>query len=380
MAIKIIIVDDVLEMREMIVKMLSTSSLDYELIGLCENGEEAIELMKKTRADIILMDINMPVMNGLEATQMIVEQFPQARVIMMSVQHESEYLKKAMLAGAKAYIMKPVDMDELIETITTTYERHQYLEKAPASDNQTHEAQVISFFSAKGGVGKSVLALNSSLIIHEKFNKKILLIDLDLQFGDIALMVNKQNELTIKEMFDDSPITNIDDMKPYLYKFKDNFDMLFAPKDPESAEYISNEQIKSILEILKKHYDIIIIDTGVNYSEVTLNALDLSDLILIVTNLEVTGLKNTKLSLRVMQSLNYDEDKVKLVVNMAHDKFGVTKANVQKAFTFEVLGYIPEDIKLVRNSINTGIPTIASKNSSLFKPLLGVCQSIINRR
>ncbi|GAB6108482.1 response regulator [Fusibacter bizertensis] len=377
MAIKIIIVDDVLEMREMLVKMLESSNLNYELLGLCENGQEAIGLMKKARADVVLMDINMPVMNGLEATQMIVEEFPQARVIMMSVQHESEYLKKAMLAGAKAYIMKPVDMDELIETITTTYERHQYLEKTIPTDNQAHDAQIISFFSGKGGVGKSMLALNMSLIIHEKFNKKLLLIDLDLQFGDIALMVNKQSELTIKEMFDDSPIVNFEDTKPYLYKYKENLDMLFAPKDPESAEYISNEQIKSILEIFKKQYDIIIIDTGVNYSEVTLNALDLSDQIMIVTNLEVTGLKNTKLSLRVMQSLNYGEEKVKMIVNMAHDKFGVTKANVQKAFTYEVLGYIPEDIKLVRNAINTGVPLVATKNSSLYKPLSSVCQSIL---
>ncbi len=377
MAIKIIVADDVQEMREMIEKMLMTSSLDYELIGMCENGYEALELMKKKRADIVLMDINMPVMNGLEATQMIADQFPQTRVIMMSVQHESEYLKKAMLAGAKAYIMKPVDMDELIDTITTTYERYHYLDTAPVLTSSVHKAQIVSFFSAKGGVGKSMLALNSSLIIHEKFNKKVLLIDLDLQFGDIALMVNKQNEMTIKEMFDDSPITSIEDMKPYLFKYKENCDMLFAPKDPESAEYISKEQIKSILEILKKHYDIIIIDTGVNYDEVTLNALDLSDQVIIVSSLEVTGLKNTKLSLRVMQSLNYDSSKVKLLVNMAQDKFGVTKANVQKAFTFEVIGYIPEDIKLVRNSINTGVPLIASKNSSLFKPLLSVCQAII---
>lgn len=377
MAIKIIVADDVQEMREMIEKMLMTSSLDYELVGLCENGYEALELMKKKRADIVLMDINMPVMNGLEATQMIADQFPQTRVIMMSVQHESEYLKKAMLAGAKAYIMKPVDMDELIDTITTTYDRYHYLDVAPASSTPDHKAQIVSFFSAKGGVGKSMLALNTSLIIHEKFNKKVLLMDLDLQFGDIALMVNKQNEMTIKEMFDDSPITTIEDMKPYLFKYKENCDMLFAPKDPESAEYISKDQVKSILEILKKHYDLIIIDTGVNYDEVTLNALDLSDQVIIVSSLEVTGLKNTKLSLRVMQSLNYDSSKVKLLVNMAQDKFGVTKANVQKAFTFEVIGYIPEDVKLVRNSINTGVPLIATKNSSLFKPLLSVCQAII---
>ena len=153
--------------------------------------------------------------------------------------------------------------------------------------------------------------------------------------------------------------------------------MLFAPKDPESAEYISKDQVNEVIELLKKHYDIIIIDTGVNYDEVTLNALDHSDRVIIVTNLEVTGLKNTKLSLRVMQSLNYDHQKVKILVNMTNDKFGVTKANVQKAFNYDVIGYLPEDIKLVRNATNTGIPLAQVKNASLIKPLLTICQTLI---
>jgi len=377
-AIKIIIADDVQEMRDMIEKMLMTSDLEYEIVGFCANGAEVVDLMQKKKADIILMDINMPIMNGLEATQIICEKYPQVRVIIMSVQQESEYLKKAMLAGAKAYIMKPVDIDELVDTIKTTYERYQFLDTAaPAKPSQTHHAEVISFFSAKGGVGKSMIALNSALLMHDKLGKKVMLMDLDLQFGDIALMVNKQNELTIKEMFDDSPIKTMEDVQPYIHSYKSGVDMLFAPKDPESAEYISKDQINEVIELLKKHYDVIIIDTGVNYDEVTLNALDHSDRVVIVTNLEVTGLKNTKLSLRVMQSLNYDHQKVKILVNMTNDKFGVTKANVQKAFNYDVIGYLPEDIKLVRNATNTGIPLAQVKNASLIKPLLTICQTLI---
>ena len=377
MAIRVVIADDVAEMREMIVKMLDSSEMEFDIVGICNNGREAVDLLTHKTADIVLMDINMPVMNGLEATQIICDEHPNVNVIIMSVQHESEYLKKAMLAGAKAYIMKPVDMDELYDTIKTTYTRYANMEKASPVKELKHEARVIAFFSAKGGVGKSFVALNSALMIHEKMNKRVLLVDLDLQFGDISLMMNKQSELTIKEMFDDSPINNYDDILPFLYKHKEGCHMLFAPKDPESAEYISKDQVKQILEIVKRYYDVIIIDTGVNYNEITLNALDLSDKIVIVTNLEVTGLKNTKQSLKVMQSLNYDANKLKLVVNMTLDKFGVTKANVQKAFAYEILAFLPEDIKLVRNSINTGVPVVASKSSSLYKPLFNICDALL---
>lgn len=377
MAIRVVIADDVAEMREMIEKMLNSSGLDFEIVGICNNGREVVDLLKHKTADVVLMDINMPIMNGLEATQIISDEHPYVNVIIMSVQHESEYLKKAMLAGAKAYIMKPVDMDELIDTIKTTYMRYVNTERPSPAKELKHDAKVIAFFSAKGGVGKSFIALNSALMIHEKMNKRVLLVDLDLQFGDISLMMNKQSELTIKEMFDDSPINSYDDILPFLYKHKDGCHMLFAPKDPESAEYISKDQVKQILEIVKRYYDVIVIDTGVNYNEITLNALDLSDKIIIVTNLEVTGLKNTKQSLKVMQSLNYDSDKLKLVVNMTLDKFGVTKANVQKAFAYDILAFFPEDVKLVRNSINTGIPIVASKSSSFYKPLFNLCDTLL---
>lgn len=377
MAIRVLITDDVQEMREMIEKMLLMSELDIEVVAMCSNGQETIDRIKKSQVDIVLMDINMPIMNGLEATQYICDHFPHVRVIMMSVQHESEYLKKAMLAGAKAYIMKPVNMDELIETIKTTYERYQHHEKPREQETQKHTAKVVTFFSGKGGVGKSILALNTSQMLNEKFSKKVLLMDLDLQFGDIALMVNKQSELTLKELYDDNSVKSYEDVSPYIYKFKQGYDMLFAPKDPESAEYINKDQIIETISLLKKHYDYIVIDTGVNYDEITLSALDLADLVLLVTNMEVTGLKNTKLSLKVMQSLNYDQSKVKVVVNLMNEKFGVTKGNLQKAFAYDIWGYFPEDIKLIRNAINMGTMLSAVKNHSLLKPLQTLCENIM---
>lgn len=379
MAIKIIIADDVLEMRELIDKMLKTSLVSYELIASCENGQEVIEVLKYKEADIVLMDINMPIMNGLEATDLIAQKYPQTNVIMMSVQHESEYLKKAMLAGAKAYIMKPVDLDELVDTIQKTYERYDYTSNNSKDLTASKKTRIISFFSGKGGVGKSVISVNVALMLAVKFDQRVLVIDLDLQFGDISLILNKQSELTIKELFDESPITEYEALKPYLYKYKDNMDVLFAPRDPEAAEYISSEQVRQIIELLKGYYDIIIFDTGVNYNEITLNALDASDQIIIITSMEVTSLKNTKMSLKVMQTLNYGQDKVKLVINMENQKYGVTRTNIEKAFNFDIISYVPEDVKTVRTSVNSGIPCVSSKNNSMYKPIFKLSQSIIDK-
>lgn len=376
MPIKIIIADDVKDMRDMIIKMLGASRLEYEIVATCENGEEVLDTFKRKKADIVLMDINMPVMNGLEATEVITGLYPHVQVIMMSVQHETEYLKKAMLAGAKAYVMKPVDMVELIETIETTFERAKLLAPVSVSNEKVYDAKIISFFSAKGGVGNTSVALNAGIIFHEMLGKKVLIVDLDLRFGDIALMMNRQNETTIKELMDDSPIEEYSDVSSYLFSYKEGLDFLFAPKDPESAEYISKDRVHKFLELVKRHYEIIVIDTGVNFDEVTLAALDLSEKVVIVSNQEVTGIKNTKVCLKVMQTLNYDYSKIKLLINLSDDKFGISKSNVQKAFDYEILGFIPEDVKLVRNAINTGIPFAMTKNS-LRKPFKVLCDALL---
>ncbi|MCD4713996.1 MAG: response regulator [Clostridiales bacterium] len=376
MPIKIIIADDVKDMREMIVKMLGASRLEYEIVATCENGVEVLDTLKHKKADIVLMDINMPEMNGLEATEVISGLYPHVQVIMMSVQHETEYLKKAMLAGAKAYVMKPVDMVELIETIETTFERAKLLTPVSVSNEKVYDAKIISFFSAKGGVGNTSVALNAGITFHEMFDKKVLIVDLDLRFGDIALMMNRQNETTIKELMDDSPIEEFADVSSYLFSYAEGLDFLFAPKDPESAEYISKDRVHKFLELAKRHYEIIIIDTGVNFDEVTLAALDLSEKVVIVSNQEVTGIKNTKVCLKVMQTLNYDYSKIKLLINMSDDRFGISKGNVQKAFEYEILGFVPEDSKLVRNAINTGIPFALTKNS-LKKPLKALCDALL---
>lgn len=378
MAIRIIVADDVEEMREMIAKMLSTSDLEHEIIAMCATGQEVLNTLESSQADIVLMDINMPEMNGLEATEIICRNAVHPSVIMMSVQHESEYLKKAMLAGAKAYIMKPVDMDELVETIQTTYDRNKQNLIKPVVDDKLYSAKIISFFSSKGGVGNTFIAVNTGLIISEKFNKKVLVVDLDLQFGDVSLMLNKQSELTIKELFDDSPISRYEDVRPYLYSYSKNCDMLFAPRDPESAEYISKDQVKQLIELLKEHYDYVIIDTGVNYNDITLNALDQSDKVILVSGMEVTSLKNTKMSLKVMQSLNYNAEKVKLLITQVNEKFGVTKNNVQKAFDYEIYGFVSEESKIVKNAINTGIPLVKGKSNPVLKQLESVCQKIMS--
>lgn len=378
--IKVMIADDIEETRSVIKKILQMEEDKFEIAGEAVNGQESYDLIPKYMPDVILMDINMPVMNGLEATEKITEAYPSIIVIIMSVQGENEYLKRAMFSGAKEYIIKPFNYNDLTKTIEATYNKHKHknIEPKPKEEG-TKNAKIITMYSSKGGVGKSVLSINSGIILSNNLNKKTLLIDMDLQYGDISLMLNKFTEKNMLDMIDDNQVDSYESMKPYLSKFNDNLDILLAPRNPDSAEYIGKDAVEKIIYKLKEFYDVIVIDTGVNYNDLTLYILDISEFILFVTNMEIVSLKNTKLGLSVMKAINYDSNKVKLIVNGATNKYGVKEKDLEEVFKEKIYCIIPEDIKNIRESINKGVPICSTRKGQLTKfskALKGLCNNL----
>lgn len=378
--IRILIADDIEETRNVIKKILTLEDEFFDVVGEAGNGEEVLSLIPRVNPDVVLMDINMPLLNGLEATERITNEFPNVIVIIMSVQGEIEYLKKAMFYGAKEYIVKPFNYDALIETITITYEKYKDKgAKLNINTERTSSAKIITYFSSKGGVGKSALALNNAVVLSKDFNKKILLIDLDLQFGDISMMVNQYSKKNILDIIDEGQCDSYENIKSYLYKYNDNLDILFAPTKPEASEYITKESIEKIITNCEKKYDVIIIDTGINFNDSTLYVLDIAKDILYVSTMDIISLKNTKLGLQVMQSLNYEKDKVKLVINRCTSSYGINKSDVEAVFKDNIFAMIPEEEKTVNISINKGYPFCDEPKYYKFKigkSIKDMCQNL----
>lgn len=371
--IKILIADDIEETRVLIKKILNMEMEAFEVVGEAGNGEEVLKIIKKVKPDVVLMDINMPILNGLDATEKITNEFPNVIVIIMSVQGENEYLKKAMFHGAKEYIIKPFNFDMLVNTIKTTYDKYKdKLLKQATSEEGNKNAKVIAFFSSKGGVGKSVLAINSAVTFSKNFNKKTLLIDMDLQFGDISMLVNEYTQKTILDVIDDNQLDSYENIKPYLYEYTEDLDLLFAPRKPEAAEYIVKESIEKMMKLFQKYYDVILIDTGINFNDGTLYLLDLAEIILYVSTMEIVALKNTKLGFGVMQSLGYDNNKVKLIINKFTSEYGITKNEVEDAFKDYILTMIPCDEHTVSISVNKGQPFCANPKYNKLKISKGI--------
>lgn len=376
--IKVLIADDIAETRKIIGKILTLEGDKFEVVGEAGNGEEVLRQIPLCRPDVVLMDINMPIMNGLEATEKITESFPRIMVIIMSVQVENEYLKKAMFSGAKEYIIKPINYDTLVQTIVATYNKNCDRMNLNLNKDQEKSAKFITFYSSKGGVGKSVISINTALVLSKVYKKKTLLVDLDLQYGDLALMMNLHNEKTVLDLVDEHQLENYSSIAPYLTNFNDYLDVLLAPTHPEASEYIGKDAVEKLFQLLKNQYDFILIDTAVNFEETTLCALDLSDWILMITSMELSSIKCTKLGLNVMKTLSFDDRKVKVVVNSACDKYGVNEKEVAEIFKNNLLCILPEEIKEIRTSINKGNP-ICNQNykSNFSKKIVEMCGKLL---
>ncbi len=366
--IKVLTVDDVAETRDNIKRCLQYEE-DIIIIGECENGKEAIRKAQELAPDIILMDINMPVIDGIEATETITLNHPNIAVIIMSVQGEQEYLKNSMTAGAKEYIIKPFSISELSNTIRKV---HKVEEKRRKFNKQTPEnkvtplknkTEIISLFSTKGGVGKTTIGANLAVSIAGKTNRDVVLVDLDLQFGDLSIMFNINPRNSITEVAHN--IEELDEslLEKYLVKHDSGVKILPAPNRPEYAELLTIDHIEKIIDILKKNYDYIIIDTPPFFNDINLSILDMSDQVLLIANLELPTIKNARLSMEVFDSLHHKE-KVKLIVNRSSEELGIQKIDLESTLEWFAVSNIPTDNRLVVSSVNKGTPFVVSHSTS----------------
>ncbi len=353
--IRVLVVDDSAEARENIRKLLRFDD-EIEVVGEAENGQVALERAKELHPDVILMDINMPVMDGITATERLSLEAPECGIVMISVQGEAEYLRKAMMAGAREYLTKPFAGDDLGNTIKKVAEvegkRRQVrqVEDAPAA-----AGKVVAVFSAKGGVGKTTLAANLAVALSAEQKARVALVDLDLQFGNIGVLMDIAPPRTIADLVREKSL-DAELIETYLVNHPSGVRILPAPLRPEQAETVTGAHVDRILAALRQMADYVIVDTPQAFTETNLAVLDHADLILLVATLELPAVKNVKLSLDVMASLNYPAEKIRLVLNRYSDEIGLPREDLEKSLHFPVSARIPSDGRTVVASINKGVP------------------------
>lgn len=355
--IRILIADDNEDTRLNIRRMLSFDQ-DLIVVGDAHDGVDAVQKCKELQPDIVLMDINMPKLDGLAATEKITLSVPGCSVVVISVQGEQEYLRKAMMSGARSYLVKPFNNDELINTVKSVYQMEYKKQNQLEEKEEPDKCEVVTVFGTKGGVGKTTIAVNLAVLLAKK-KKKVVLLDLDLQFGDVSIFLNLYPRRTISELVQEGENLDLELIESNLTEHNSGLRILAAPGRPEYAELITPKHVEEIIKMLRIEYDYIIIDTPPLFNEVNLTALDLSNQILLILGMDLATIKNVKLSLELLTSLNHRE-KLKLILNRASDDMGITIADAEATLDFFIMAQVPSEGRIVVPALNEGIPFVIS--------------------
>ncbi len=365
---RVLVVDDIAETRENIRKLLQFEA-DIEVVGAARTGKEAVQLTDELKPDVVLMDINMPDMDGITATEMIRQRNPVAQIVILSVQGDPNYMRRAMLAGARDFLTKPPMADELISAVRRAGEMAR-LERsksaqviAPSASaaktsfgTSLTDGRIIMIYSPKGGTGVTTLAVNLAITLNNDETRAVL-VDGNLQFGDVAVFLNEQGKNTILDLAPRADELEPEIVESVLIKHATSgLRILAAPSRPEHADHVSSDQFSKLLTYLRQVYAYVIIDTSHVLNDITLAALDISDVVVLVVTQDIPAIKNARLFLDLLGTIGVSRNHICFVMNRYDKRISITPEKVSENLKQEIVGVVPLDERIVIPSVNRGIP------------------------
>ncbi len=365
---RVLVVDDVAETRENIRKLLQFEA-DIEVVGAARTGKEAVQLTDELKPDVVLMDINMPDMDGITATEMIRQRNLVAQIVILSVQGDPNYMRRAMLAGARDFLTKPPMADELISAVRRAgemarLERSKSTQVAPVSTLAAQssfgarltDGRIIMVYSPKGGTGVTTLAVNLAITLNNDETHAVL-VDGNLQFGDVAVFLNEQGKNTILDLAPRADELESEIVESVLIKHATSgLRILAAPSRPEHADNVNSNQFGKLLKYLRQAYAYVVVDTSHSLNDITLAALDVSDVIVLLVTQDIPAIKNARLFLDLLGTIGVSRDNICFVMNRYDKRISITPEKVGENLKQEVVGVIPLDERIVIPSVNRGVP------------------------
>jgi pilus assembly protein CpaE len=393
--IRVLVVDDIPETRDHLTKLLGFES-DIDVVGSAASGREAVDIAVRLSPDVVLMDINMPDMDGITATEQLSASAPGVAVVMMSVQGEADYLRRSMLAGAREFLVKPFSSDELTASIRQVSARERekasrmqvvpVASAASGGGTTTNESGepglVVAVFSPKGGVGRTTVAVNLAVAAATELGKRVVIVDGSFQFGDVGVLLNlNPRSKSIADLIPELDAGELDSIDTFLIDHTAGIRVLLAPPTPETAEMITAAGVKKVLETLRLNHDLVVVDCTAFFNDTTLAILDSADVILTMLSLEITSIKNMRLFLEVAEQLGYESGKVRLILNRADSALGIRVADVEHSIGRKVDETIVSDGRSVVYALNRGVPFfLSNREAQVSQDILRLARTVVGER
>lgn len=345
----------------------------FNVVGEAGYGVEAVTVAKERQPDIFLVSVEEPVALALQTIESLADACPNAPTIVYSSLADAQSVRRAMIAGARDYIIKPLKPEDLARATYGVLEQEE--RKRLRADGQVAEVAargtVITVFGAKGGIGKTTISTNLATTLAKMTGASVCLLDMDTRFGDVAIMMDVAVEASIADVARRIDEIDRDKIRDYLVKHHSGVSILPAPLHPTEWRNMTPQHIEKIVELLAQTHDYVVIDTPGTFNELIATTLELANLILLITSMDIASIKDTALALEMLRAAAVSEDKVKLTINHSTAANSLREEDVSRVLEYEVFWRIPHDLS-VSSSTQLGQPIVIAK------PYARVSRSIID--
>lgn len=320
------------------------------------NGYDAVKLASQVKPDLIIMDVMMPQLDGFAATEQIRldPEIAHTPILMLTALHTLEEKLKGFNAGADEFLEKPFKPQELVIQVRNLIRKN----NKPQQPSQHLNGKIISTFSLRGGTGTSTLAANIATGLSQLWKKEAILADLNFDAGQVDLMLNLPSHTSWADIASQSPIDiDINLIKKIKKDHETGVSIIASPNNYEKIKHITPEHINKTLNVLKEEFHYIVIDLNHNFDPITLEALKMSDEIMIVVTPDFAAVRSTTQILKKFNHLPELQEKTRLVLNWTQ-KQGLSQEEMEKSLSRKFDLIIPHAPIPINNGLNTGKPPV----------------------
>ncbi len=306
---------------------------------------------------------------SMEQIRMLHNQDPGLILMLVASEVTADLLRKGMRAGVSDVLEAPLDeakIEAAIEQFAHDVLRRQAPSTTSSSSSSTgkrDKGRIITVTSAKGGSGKTVLATNLALVLNRIPDTKVCLVDADLQFGDVCLVLQLEPRFTMVNASHELHHLDPELLDSLLTEHPTGLKVLAAPLEPAFADDITTAGLMQMLDVLKETYDYVIVDTAAMLDELILSLIEKSDDILMLVDMDLPSVKNAKLALETLRLLKFSTSNVQLVMNRSNSKAKLDNKEIEGALKMQIAASIPSDA-VVAASVNEGRPVVETDPKS----------------
>jgi pilus assembly protein CpaE len=334
---------------------------EVEMVGWSEGVTESAATLTGGHLQVVLHGTRT---SGLPEDELAaIREHTQSPVILLASGEASALLEQALEADVSDVLLLPQMTENVVFSIRKA--SHSGRRTVGAGSHAPRRGRIVTVFSPKGVTGKTVTATNLACTFAKYEGKNTLLLYLDLQFGDAAILLGLEPEKTIYDLVVAPGELDSEKLAGYTTRHPSGLDILPAPLRPEDAELVTEAKLARLLEVARESYDVIVVDTSPFFHGPMLATLDRTDELLLVCGLDVPTLKNVRLSLQTLELLAFPQNRIRVVLNRANSKVGMKPGEVEGALEVKVRFELPSDGK-VPLAVNRGTPIVLADDKADF--------------